>query len=337
MTTPTDPSDHDVVRFLVTHGRPEGEPRAGACPEDEALARYAEGRARPEEREALERHLASCRACQATAATLAAALEPRALARGPWWRLRPRAAAAALFLAVGVLGAGAWLALRRSGSLEPVLLASARELADARPDLFEGFRPLDHAERMAPVHRTERGAWDPRPLHPDGAIVETTPEFRWEPRVAATDARVNLLHRGAPVWTTRVPPQAGPGVVRFPYPSGEPPLAPGRAYEWEIVASGPLGSVQGARSFQVLSPEDHARFQEAVREIEARAPREARALLRAHLALRRELFGEAEASARAAFREHPADPVVRETLLRALRLRSDPDAETLDPAAPAGR
>jgi hypothetical protein len=238
---------------------------------------------------------------------------------------------------MALLGAGAWLALGRSGSLDKVLVASARELAAARPDLFDGFRPLDHRERLEPVHRTERGAWDPRPIHPAGAILETRPEFLWEPRSPATGARVVLLHRGTPVWTAPAPARAGLDVVRLPYPSDEAPLEPGRAYEWEVVAAGPLGSVQGARSFRVLSPRDRARFEEAVREIETRAPREARELLRAHLAIRRELLGEAEAAARAAFRERPAEPVVRETLFHALRLRSDPEAETLDPAGPGKR
>jgi hypothetical protein len=336
MSSPTAPRDDEIVRFLVRHGRSAaGAARDGPCPGDEALARFAEGRTLPAERDPVERHVASCPDCQGLVAALAVPLEAEPRLRRPLGLLRPRAAAAFL-VGAALLGAAAWLTLRRPRPIDEVLVASARDLAGARPDLFAGFQPLDRRERTGVARRTERGAWEPRPLHPAGAILETRPEFLWEPTPGAARARVLLSQRGTPVWTAPAPgpePAEGAEPARLAYPAAEAPLEPGLAYEWEIAVEGPLGPVQVSRSFSVLATGERARFEESAREIEVRAPREARALLRAHLALRRGLLAEAERAARAALAERPDDPAARETLFHVLRLLGASEADRLEPAA----
>jgi hypothetical protein len=331
---PTDDEESErMLRLLLRRFDPLGGD-AGGCPGDHVLATLLDGRLLPAEREVLERHLAGCRECHEVLATLRAAGAPlRAPApaaappagrrlRLPIWL--PTAAAAAVVL-------GALLVpglLRARGGPEERLVAAARALTAARPDLFGDLRVLGAAERAAPAPSPRRDGAGLALVHPSGRVLEPRPSFRWRTAAGVGEVRITVRGPAGVLWSAPVP-DAGPGAgeVRFPYPEREPALPAGVEGSWQVAGEGLLGPVEETRSFRVATPAERAAWSEAAREIDARAPAAERALLRAQLAIRREYLAEAETAAREALAARPGDALARETLALVLRLLGLPAAE----------
>jgi hypothetical protein len=304
-------------------------PRASeGCPPPAVLAGWVEGALPEPAREETERHLAACEPCRSATAAVADALPPAAPARaGTLLRLAPwAAAAAALLIAVFVLS-------RRdpppAGGPEERLLAASRDLARAHPDLFADFTPLAASERGAQPVR--HGAATLRLIQPALRVLATRPAFRWEGPDSATRAELALSTTdGRVVWKGSVAPSGA-----APYPDGGPDLEPGRRYVWELTVHGPGGAATESRAFEVLGASEREAFRRRVETLGREAPAGLRALLRAHVACRLGLYGEAEAAAREALAADRAGALARETLAHVLRRLGAAEADALE--SPAGR
>jgi hypothetical protein len=245
------------------------------------------------------------------------------MVRRPLLRLGPVAGfgiAACALLALGLVFFGR---KPRDATAEQRLPELVAALRGARPDLFGDFRPLSREELAAAAAASPmRSGDDVTLVHPAGTILELRPGFRWTPVPGGGNATLTLLRKGAPLWSHR----AGAGETRCDWPAPEPELESGAPYVWTITIEGPLGPVQGQRSFQVAAAGERRTFLERRGEIEARVPEELRDLVRAHVAIRLGLLGEAETAARAAHARLSGDPVARETLHHVLRLVGSPEA-----------
>jgi hypothetical protein len=273
------------------------------CPPPERLAGYVEGRLLDRERAAVEAHGADCAACRAALVGLLA--EPAGKVLRPRRWIPIAAAAAAVLLAALCL-------VPRRGDTATGLEAAALDLAEARPDLFRGFRPVGPADPLPPSLAQRRGAL--AQFAPAGRILDPRPRFRWEGVPGVARWRVALLtDEGDPIW------EADAEGADLAYPSGRPDLDPGRRYLWDVSGEGPLGPAGGRRAFDVASTEERDRFAEASREIDRLAPARLRPLLRAHLALRRGLYAAAEEEAAAFVAAEPADAAGRDALDAARR------------------
>jgi hypothetical protein len=292
-----------------SHAPAPGDP-ASPCPDANRLAGFAEGRLLEAEVEALSAHVATCDACRTLVADVARAWTPgvcsapaRPARRRRAW-IAPFAAAAALLIAATVvLVAG-------PRDTREIALASARDLAAARPDLFAGFEPLRSGRSAAPAPM--RGA--PALFAPAGVVTETRPAFRWEPAPGVTRWTVTLrTSEGDRIWS------AESDAPSLEFPARETDLAPGARYIWEASGVGPLGVERSRRAFDVASDDERRAFDEASREVERIVPERIRALVLAQFALHRGLYGVAETQAERYLRDAPADAFGAETLAAARR------------------
>ncbi len=286
----------------------------------------AEARLPEEEREAIERHLASCPDCLRVAGAILRETAPAATPALPRRRLLPALLAASVLLAAGILGARSFLRTP-IGSTEESLLSSAGDLARERPDLFGGFHPLSREERLAPGRGVLRAGFSV--LHPSGRVLEVRPSFRWEPERGVREWKVGLfLADGTPLWT------AASGAAFLDYPAAERELQRGRGYLWEVSGEGPLGRVASTRVFSVATDGEREAFATGLREIEGRVSARVRDLVLAHFALSGGFHAEAEKAARGFVASHPDDPVGRETLFHVLGILGSSEASRF---APKGR
>jgi hypothetical protein len=261
------------------------------CPDPGLLAGYAEDRLLPRERAFVEAHLVRCDDCRGVVVGMPPVRRPAFLR--PWMALIPVAAALLLFLLPATPAPGT----------EVALASAAKEF---------GFRPLDHAERLAPALLPKRGGALPL-LRPAGKVLEPRPEFRWErvPAVAAWTVSLSTAD-GTLLWSEKA---AGD---RLPFPATREALRPGARYLVEVRGEGPLGTETARRVFAVASEKERTDYETTFKAIDTRAPAALRPLLEAHLALRAGLAAVAAAPARAAVTASPSDAVARETLDRIL-------------------
>ena len=287
------------------------------CPDRNLLAGWAEGRLLEEEREIVEGHMADCAGCRAAAvgAYPPAPSSPRI----PLRRLVPAAAAAILLLAVGIL----WPRPRPPvPGLERRLAVAAADLARRDPERLDGFLPIPPDElrrRSDPVRGTGL-----RAATPVGRLLDGRPEFRWFGGAAGEPANVALeLPGGTVAWTAEARGD------RLPFPASAAPLVPGKTYTWSVTRRGPLGPEEDRRAFSVLEESERGSFSTALASIDGAAPPDLASLLKAHLALRRDLPAEAERFARGAVAALPDEPLARWTLFQAVERQRDPAADGL--------
>jgi hypothetical protein len=315
------PLDEDPLVDAFLRGAPPGSPGAtGGCPPAIVLARVAEGALRVEERDGVEGHLISCSACRGVVVALAK--EGASAERVTRRHVLPLAIAASLLVAA----LGVWGAMRPAKApTEEALRESAAGLVAARPDLFAGFRPLDRAELLAAESPARRGAGGP--VYPAETILETRPTFRWDRASGITRWSVTLrTSEGNALWSR----DAG-AVTTLAYPADAEPLVAGALYLGELTGHGPLGETSSRRAFRVAPTSDARAYSEASREIDARVPANLRALVRAHVAIRKGLLGEAERALREALASRAGDPLVRETAHHVLRRLGSSDAARYAP------
>lgn len=319
-----------LAEFLARTRSAPG-PEVASCPDPGLLAGFAEGRLVAREQVGVEEHLARCDACRVAVLEFArdradpSLAEPVAAGTAParilrTWRFAIPAAAAILVAALVVHGL-----TRASGpsGTEEALVASARDLAAARPDLFRDFRPLRRGEEFAPALAPKRGALA---LHaPAGKVLDTKPGFRWETVPGVARWRVFLrTDDGELLWSAET------SETSLAFPAERPELRAGTRYIWEASGEGPLGPEGSRRAFDVASTDERRAFEEAGREIDFRAPKALRPLLRAHLALRKGLYAAAADEAARSLRADPTDAVGRETLAAAERALGLGDAVSED-------
>ncbi len=300
----------DPARFLVNKFAPERS-TAGLCPDPGQLAGYAESRLLPAERQRVEEHVARCEDCRVLVTQLAG--EPAPASQRRRQRVLGRATGAALVAAVLLLAAF-WPRSSAPVPVQPVeteaaLLAAAREL---------GIAPLSREERLRPGSR-ERGALVA--LHPAGVILGRRPHALWEPALGVDEYEVAFHEADGMLWRSKAKG------VRCAYPTGQAALELGRTYFWEVgYTGGPFGDDSAQRSFVVASQRQRREFRDTWQAIEANTPSHLVDLLRAHFAIRKKFYAEAERAARAYVEANPNDRVGRETLFQILELLGSSEA-----------
>jgi len=314
------PEDEALLRAAARR-RGEAPRGAAGCLDEETLAGLAAGSLLEEERAAAEAHCRACAPCREVLVALVRAVpsgegRPR---RGLVLGLSRRVvAAAAVVLALVAGGALIVRALGPRRETDELLVASARDVAAAHPALFpDGLAPLGPQERTA-VAPPARGGEEPVLLHPAGVILETRPTFRWEPVAGVAGHEIALHRLDRLLWSVRVVAPA----THAGWPAGEPELPRGVRLRWEVRVAGARGEVRVSRAFRVATAEEASAWDAVRAAIDERAPRRIRSLLRAHAALRRGLWAEAERAAREFREAEPDDAVGRETLDHVLRLRA---------------
>jgi hypothetical protein len=270
--------DRVTERLLADHrgGAP------GGCPDENFLAAFAEGRLAEPDRIAAEAHLSRCGECRAVVAVAAPVLL-RAPARARVLPVAWMAAAAVVLVAFGAL----LLFLPSPAAEEGTLVADARRLRDADPDLFRWLEPLDAAELTAPPDGTERGSL--RVLAPRGTVLTGSPELTWEAVPGVERYEVTLLSdEGTAIWTIES------SAAGLSWPEGQAALAPGSRVVVEVAAKGAVATAVGRRAFRVAGAAESAAWHVRLAAIGAAVPESRRDLLAAHFAVRLGLFGEAE-------------------------------------------
>jgi hypothetical protein len=306
----------------VTNGRDPLPPSRSpsACPPDEILVGWAEGRLSDAARDAVEVHAASCSACRDVVAQIAPYVErvpSREEARattstaGPpperasrILTLRPRTLAVAAAVLVA-LGASVFLATRGPAPAplddDSRLVAFAAELRRERPDVFASFSPLSPQERRARVEPTRGGLVV---FEPAGLAESVRPDVRWSPVRGVVAVRVTVRRAASASGTSLFERDAT--ATPFAYPADAPALERGVDYEVEVSARGAAGTVSGAAEFRVATEADDAAFRAAASLVAERAPAELSDLARAHFAARSGRWAESEAAARIFVAAHPS-------------------------------
>lgn len=306
----------------------------GPCPDENVVAAFAEARLLPEEREAVEHHLARCEGCFAIVDALldvasdSSDTPPAQHERAGTLRVvraRRAAVAAGVLVAAGAI----WWVASRSSSAPPdvdrALVAQVERLALAVPEHFRAFKTLDEAERVSATPSTTRGT-QVTLLHPRGSILEIRPAFRWRAPPGVSDIGIQVLSAEmSVVWERRV--DASP----WGYPEDVAALVPGRTYLCRLsfaTAFTERESVLG--EFTVATIAARTAFVAASAEIEARVPETLRDLVLAHFAIRMGFLAEAEAAARIYLAKNPGCLVARQTLRHVLVKLDSPEARELD-------
>lgn len=93
--------------------------------------------------------------------------------------------------------------------------------------------------------RSDADAGAPLLLSPrNTTVLDDAPALHWRAVPGATRYRVRLVPAGGEeAWARDVPPGAK-GELSLAYPAGEPRLAPGATYEWEVVALDEKGTLR---------------------------------------------------------------------------------------------
>jgi hypothetical protein len=315
-----DATDGEILAGFAGRVRAADGAASGACPDPGLVAGLAEGRLLDFEADEVVAHVESCAACRTLVAELVRggpaygfpSARPRATRRRPALRWAVAlAAAAGIVAAVTLFGAG------HPRDTRETVLASARELAWARPDLFAGFVPLSSG-RSAPPSPT-RGAL--ALLAPAGTVLDARPGFRWEEVPGVTRWTVTLkTAEGDPVWS------AESGEPSLAFPASRAALAPGIRYIFEVHGTGPLGAEDAQRAFDVAGDGERRAFEESAREVERRVPQRVRRLVLAQVALHRGLYAVAQTEAERYVREAPGDAFGAETLAAVRRAIGEPAA-----------
>lgn len=295
---------------------------SGACPDEDLLVGLAVGNLLKGERESLLGHVAACDVCcslvveafEASAASPAVqerqVRRERPAGRRLWIQfLAPVAAAALLVLGILILLPGEGVR-----STDEVLVAEARELAAAAPDLFTTFRPLSHNERIDVRAPVARGGLTL--LAPVRSVLEGRPTFRWEPVPGAETYAFRLRSQedGSVLFETST------AEATLPWPEGREALAPGSAWIWSITVRDAFGQDEGLLAFEVADADARKAMASRFEAIDRHAEPRVALLLEAHVALRAGFLGEAERAARAYLAAHPGDDAGRETLFHVLTL-----------------
>ena len=322
MTDPsrTEASDGELLAGFAARRRAADALAMGTCPDPGLVAGLAEGHLLEFEADDVIEHVGACPACRSLVADLVrggpAYGFPSAHARRT---RRPHtlrwvaalAAAAAIVAAVTVFGWG------RARDPHETALASARELAEARPDLFRGFEPLKSG-RSAPPSPT-RGAL--ALYAPAGTIFDPRPDFRWEAVPGVAPWTVTLKSaEGDALWSE----ETGRPSLGFPARAA---LTPGMRYIFEVRGTGPLGAEESQRAFDVAGDDERRAFEEAAREIERLVPMRVRPLVLAQFALHRGLYAVAQTEAERYVRATPSDALGAETLAAVRRAIGEPPPE----------
>ena len=301
----------DPIEAWIGRGPPAGAP--DACPEDNRLAAYAEGRLPAAARPALEAHLSRCEVCRGLVtacaegivegggaggeaalpvAAVARPVEPApipSLAEARARRVRTYALAAALGLFA--LGAGlayrAWRGESPAAPFDAAVAAAADDLRGAEPTLLADLSPLTPAERAGGTSDAPRSGV--RILEPVGTLLSPLAQVVWEPVPGATLYVVTIsdAKTGAAIGSMKT---KGTLVAT----AGKALLVPGGAYLVEVAATGDLGSPKASRAFQVASVQVAREFTAAAALLERRAKPRDVAYLTASLAIRKGLLLEAE-------------------------------------------
>jgi hypothetical protein len=318
---PADRFDGDLFAGYAARTRAADGAASGACPDPGLVAGLAEGRLLEFEADAVVEHVGRCTVCRTLVAEL--------VRRGPAYGFPPAsaratrrslavgwaaalAAAAALVVAVTVFHAGQVRDTRET------VLASAQELAEARPDLFDGFEPLASG-RSAPPSPT-RG--ELALFAPAGAVLDARPTFRWEAVPGVTRWTVTLkTDEGDALWSEE---SAAPSLA---FPATRAALTPGTRYLCEVAGAGPLGPESVQRAFDVAGEDERSEFEDAAREIERRVPARVRSLVLAQVALHRGLYAVAQTEAERFARSAPDDEFGRQTLAAVRRATGEPQSE----------
>lgn len=253
---------------------------AGPCLEPNDVAALRDGRLPAQEHRLLVAHLSACADCRAWVGAVEAA-DPGAgvgaapPARGAWltsWRTLAAAALALVAIGAGLFGlnrgAGAPTPRERAlaaASAAGVALLSETERGDLRPTLERGGLTL---------------------LTPRGTVLGARPLVSWTAVPGATATRVTVRDAQGALRLDQCAEGAS-----LSWPAGVDDLPPG-TYVARVRVTSPAGEVQGSVAFRVQSPAEAAAYQDALGRIDARAPQDLRALLKAHAALREGLEGE---------------------------------------------
>ena len=299
--------DGDVLAGYAARRHSGGLGAPGVCPDPGLVAGLAEGRLVEFEAEAVAGHVATCGACRTLVAELVRggpaygfpAPGPRPAPSHPAIRWFVGLAAAAVIVAAVTIFAG------RPHDTRETVMASVRDLAAARPDLFAEFEPLTSG-RSAPPSPT-RGAL--ALYAPAGTILDARPVFRWEAVPGVTNWTVTLkTAEGDELWTEEA---AQPSLA---FPVARKALAPGIRYICDVRGAGPLGAEEAQRVFDVAGENERREFEECEHEIERLVPARVRHLVLAQLALHRGLYAVAQTEAERFARAAPGDEFGAETL-----------------------
>ncbi len=351
---------NDPIEAWIGRGPPAG--ALDACPDENRLAGYAEGRLPAPARPALEAHLARCEVCRGLVAALAdgvaaaagseevgglgeeeaappvvrpAGVPPipsLAAARARRVRAIALAAAAAVFVLGTGLALRAWFAGATSSSFDVAIAAAAERLRAAEPTLLADLAPIGAAERAGGAVDTPRSGV--RILEPAETVLSPKPPVSWEPVPGATGYVVTFsdAKTGAAIAHTKTgAPRLGPWV-------GKDLLVPGGTYLVEVEAQGDLGTQKASRVFRVATPELVRDYAAAAEMLERKASPPDVAYLTASLAVRKGLLLEAEkvlsrAAGQGPTNIGPTHPAFAATL----ELRAHVRRRLSWPALPTGR
>jgi len=312
------------------------------CPDENLLVAFAERRLLEAEREAVEAHLVRCEACLEMVSQIARSdLNEEKVAVHAQRRFRPFllvAAALLIVVGIGLVAKTLWnsrpLAPSDAERLEAMLQTTARDLARARPDRFSGFAPLTREERLRPEPAVVRSDGIVL-IRPVKNILETRPTFGWESPGDVEPVEIALYRIEGASRIALEPLVVSGRESHVSYPSARPELESGK-YQWGMHLEGPFGrKTSSPRSFIIVPVAERKAYLAAAGDVEEKAPERIRFLLKAHLAIRRGLFAEAEKAVRRHLRTYPDDRPARETLYHVLATVGSAEAGTVLPTRPS--
>ena len=309
---PADRPGADDAEFVRQLAADQG--AAGPCPDENALAAFAEGRLAATARESIERHASACPDCQEVLAGLASAPLLRTVPASRWAVRAILAAAALVLIAFAV-----HRLVRPPRPVAERLEVAARQLAETESALFAGLPLSDDELGRAPGDGT-RGAADV--ARPGGVLLASPSNIRWTARPVSSAWRCTLFDAsGREVW------QVETTSTDLPWPADSAPLAPGE-YVFEAVADAVAGTAEVRGRFAIADDAQRTRLAAAQRALRAIGVPE-RDILLAQWALREDLHKIAVDAARAAWSD-PDGRVAARLTLRAALLRAGETEEAAE-------